>query len=129
METSKRMERARVVKDEIVEKDTHFLSVYVEAKNSCLIMLSEREDKLGTLAIAVPKPKDMLGTVTSSVLLGDKNMILARMFAEYVAAQKEKIALVSIYLETASEVQAQSVLKKLMEKTIHSEAETEGTMA
>jgi hypothetical protein len=56
-------------------------------------------------------------------------MILARMFAEYVAAKKEKIALVSIYLETASEVQAQSVLKRLMEKTIHSEGETEGTMA
>lgn len=123
------MERARVVKDEIVEKDTHFLSVYVEAKNSCLIMLSEREDKFGTLAVAVPKPKDMLGPVASSVLLGDKNMILARMFAEYVAAKKEKIALVSIYLETASEVQAQSVLKRLMEKTIHSEGETEGTMA
>jgi hypothetical protein len=123
------MERARVVKDEIVEKDTHFLSVYVEAENSCLIMLSEREDKFGTLAVAVPKPKDMLGPVASSVLLGDKNMILARMFAEYVAAKKEKIALVSIYLETASEVQAQSVLKRLMEKTIHSEGETEGTMA
>jgi hypothetical protein len=129
METSKGMERARVVKDEIVEKDTHFLSVYVEAENSCLIMLSEREDKFGTLAVAVPKPKDMLGPVASSVLLGDKNMILARMFAEYVAAKKEKIALVSIYLETASEVQAQSVLKRLMEKTIHSEGETEGTMA
>jgi hypothetical protein len=123
------MERARVVKDEIVEKDMHFLSVYVEAENSCLIMLSEREDKLGTMAVAVPKPKDMLGTVASSVLLGDKNVILARMFAEYVAAQKEKIALVSIYLETASEMQAQSILKRLMEKTIHSEAKTEGTMA
>jgi hypothetical protein len=123
------MERARVVKDEIVEKDTHFLSVYVEAKNSCLIMLSEREDKLGTLVVAVPKPKDMLGTVASSVLLGDKNVILARMFAEYMAAQKEKIALVSIYLETTSEMQAQSILKRLLEKTIHSETETEGTMA
>lgn len=51
------MERAKVVKDEIIEHDMRFLAVYVESKNSCLIMLSENEDKLGTLAIAVPKPK------------------------------------------------------------------------
>ena len=91
------MERAKVIKEELLEKDTRFLAVYVEAKNSCMIMLSEKEDKLGTLAIAVPKPKDMVGAATSSVLLGDKNVISARMFAEYVASKKGKIALVSVY--------------------------------
>jgi hypothetical protein len=45
------MERAKVVKDEIVEQNSRFLAVYVEAKNSCLILLSEQEDRLGTLAI------------------------------------------------------------------------------
>ncbi len=119
------MERARVAKDEIIEQNMHFLAVYMETKNSCLILLSEKEDKLGTLAIAVPKPKDMLGSPTSSVLLGDKNAISARMFAEYVAAKKEKIALVSIYLETLNEVQAQSIFKRLLEKVVHVEAEAE----
>ncbi len=122
------MERAKVVKDEIVEQDTHYLAVYVETDNSCLVLLSENEDKLGTLAIAVPRPRDLLGPPTSSVLLGDKNAILARMFAEYVSSKKEKIALVSIYLETASETQAQSIFKRLIEKVVHSEghAEKEG---
>lgn len=122
------MERANVVKDEIVEQDTHYLAVYVETDNSCLVLLSENEDKLGTLAIAVPRPRDLLGPPTSSVLLGDKNAILARMFAEYVSSKKEKIALVSIYLETASETQAQSIFKRLIEKVVHSErhAEKEG---
>jgi len=120
------MERAKVVKDEIIEQNMHFLAVYVESKNSCLILLSEKEDKLGTLAIAVPKPKDLLGSPSSSTLLGDKNAVSARMFAEYVAAKKEKIALVSIYLETMSETQAQSILKRLVEKVIHAEAEKEG---
>jgi len=119
------MERARIVKDEIVEEGAHFLSVYVEAKNSCLILLSEHEDKLGTLAIAVPKPKELLGSPSSSVLIGDKNGISARMFAEYVAARKEKIALVSIYLESMSETHAQAVLRKLVEKAIHTETEKE----
>ena len=101
-------ERAKVVKEELQEKDIRFLAVYVEAKNSIMIMLSEKEDKLGTMAIAVPKPKDLMGQVTSSVLLGDKNVISARMFAELVASKKGKIAMVSVYLETLNELQAQS---------------------
>jgi hypothetical protein len=125
------MERPRVVKDEIVEQDTHFLAVYLETKNSCLILLSEREDKLGTLAIAVPKPKEKLGPATSSILLGDRHAISARMFAEYVAGKKEKIALVSIYLETMDEMQAQSFFKRLIERVVHAAevGEKEGVTA
>jgi hypothetical protein len=123
------MERARVVKDEIVELDKHFLAVYVEAKNSCLVLLSESEDKLGTLAIAVPKPKDLLGPPSSSVLLGDRNAVSARMFAEHVAAKKGKIALVSIFLETVNELYAQSIFKKLIERVTISEMEKEGVTA
>jgi hypothetical protein len=119
------MERAKVVKEEIVEQETHFLAVYLETQNSCLILLSEKQDKLGTLAIAVPKPKGMLGPATSSVLLGDRYVISARMFAEYVASKKDKIALVSIYLETLDEAQAQSFFKKLIEKVVHAEANVE----
>ena len=48
------------------------------------------------------------------------------MFAEYVAMKKEKIALVSIYLETISEMQAQSILKKLIDKVVQAEPEKEG---
>jgi len=123
------VERARVVKDEIVEQNVHFLAVYLEAKNSCLVLLSEREDKLGTLAIAVPRPKDMLGPPSSSILLGDRNAISARMFAENVAERKGKIALVSIYLESADERQAQSIFRKLLDKVAHDEPQREGVMA
>ncbi|MEM2999456.1 MAG: hypothetical protein ACPLIG_06275 [Candidatus Bathyarchaeales archaeon] len=119
------MERAKVIKEELIEKDTRFLAVYVEAKNSCLIMLSEQEDKLGTIAIAVPKPKDLLGPATSSVLLGDKHAISARMFAEYVASKKGKIALVSVYLDKLTEMQAQAFFMKLLEKVIKVEGEKE----
>lgn len=123
------MERARVVKDEIVEQNMHFLAVYMEAKNSCLALLSEREDKLGTLAIAVPRPKDLLGPPSSSILVGDKNATSARMFAEYLAARKGKIALVSVYLESMDERQAQSVLKRLVERVSHDEPQKEGVTA
>ncbi len=123
------MERAAVVKDEIIEQDKRFLAVYVEAKNSCLVLLSEREDKLGTLAIAVPKPKDLIGPPSSSILVGDRNVISARMFAENLAESKGKIAFVSIYLESMDERQAQSAFKKLMERVTHKEPQREGVTA
>jgi len=123
------MERAKVLKEEIIEQNTHFLAVFLETKNSCLILLSEKEDKLGTLAIAVPKPKDLLGPPSSSILLGDRNAISARMFAEYIASRRQKIALVSIYLETVTENQAQSILMRLIEKVVHVEAQKEGATA
>jgi hypothetical protein len=123
------MERAKVVKDEIIEQNMHFLAVYMETTNSCLILLSEREDKLGTLAIAVPQPRDLLGPPSSSTLLGDKNAISARIFAEYVATRKQKIALVSVYLETLTEMQAQSIFMKLIEKVVRAEAGKEGATA
>jgi hypothetical protein len=119
------MERAKVIKEELIEQDTRFLAVYVEAKNSCLIMLSEKEDRLGTLAIAIPKPKDLLGPATSSVLLGDKHAVSARMFAEYVAAKKGKIAMVSVYLDKLSEMQAQTFFMHLLEKVLRVESEKE----
>jgi hypothetical protein len=122
-----KMERAKVIKEELFEQNTRFLAVYVEAKNSCLIMLSEKDDKLGTLAVAVPRPKDMLGPATSSVLLGDKNAVSARMFAEYVASKKGKIALVSVYLDRLGEMQAQTFFMHLIEKVLQAESEKEAT--
>jgi hypothetical protein len=119
------MERAKVVKDELVEKNIHFLAVYLETKNACLMLLSEKEDRLGTLAVAIPKPTNSPGLPSSTVLLGDRNIISARMFAEYLASVKRKIALVSIYLETVSELQAQSIFKKLLERVLPAAVEPE----
>jgi len=109
-------DRANVLKEEINEQDHRFLAVYVESKNSIMLMLSEKEDKLGTMAIAVPKPKDLIGSVTSSVLLGDRNVISSRMFAEYVASKKGKIAVVSVYVETVTEFEAQSFFMHLIDR-------------
>jgi hypothetical protein len=121
----KDFDRANVVKEEIQQRDTRFLAVYVEAKNSIMIMLSEKEDRMGTMAIAVPKPRDMIGSVTSSVLMGDKHVISARMFAEYIAAKKGKIAVVSVYLDRASEIQAQEFFMHLIDKVMKTDKQKE----
>ncbi len=119
------MERAEVIKDELVEQNIHFLAVYLETKNSCLILLSENEDRLGTLAIAIPKPPDTPGLPSSSVILGNRNIISARMFAEYLASKKGKIAIVSVYLERMDEMQAQTILKRLIERVTLTEPKVE----
>jgi len=119
------MERAKVVKEQLFEQNTPFLAVYVESKNSCLVMLSEKEDRMGTLAVAVPKPANLLGPVTSSVLLGNRNVVSARMFAEYVAVKKGKIALVSVYLDKVSELEAQAFFMNLIEKVLQTERQKE----
>jgi hypothetical protein len=90
-----------------------------------MVLLSEKEDKLGTLAIAVPNPRDLLGPVSSSVLVGDRNVISARMFAEYVASKKRKIALVSVYLDKMSEMAAQTFFMQLIEKVLRQERSRE----
>jgi hypothetical protein len=120
------MERAKVVKDELVEQNVHFLAVYLETKNSCLILLSENEDRLGTLAVAIPKPPDTPGLPSSSVVLGNRNVISARMFAEYLASKKGKIAIVSVYLEKMDELQAQVIFKRLIERVTLTEPKMEG---
>jgi hypothetical protein len=124
----KLMERANVIKEEMTEKETRFLAVYVEAKNSCLVLLSENEDKLGTLALAVPKSNDSLGLMaSSSILVGNRNEISARMFAEYVATKKGKIAMVSVYLDKLTEMDAQAYFKKLIEKVLAPEKKEKET--
>ncbi len=117
------MSRAKIVKDEIVEENVRFLIIFIETKNSCLIMLSQNEDRLGTLVAAVPPGKGLIGPSTSSVLLGGKNATLARIIAEKMASKTNKVALVSIYLETLDESMAGPILVRLVDKVTSKKAE------
>lgn len=112
------MSRARIVQEKIVERDTPFLAIHLETKNASLILLSEGEDQLGTLAVAIPQAQKMVGPPLSSVLLGDRNMIIARILAERLAGRMKKIALVSVFSKTVSEREAGTIFLKLVEKTL-----------
>ena len=115
------MSRARIVQEKIVERDTTFLAIYLETKNASLVLLSEGEDQLGTLAVAIPQPQKIVGPPLSSVLLGDRNMIIARILAERLAGKTKKIALVSVFSKTFSERDAGAIFLKLIEKTVRTE--------
>ena len=112
------MPRAKVTQEELKENDFLFVALRVETQNANLLLLSEGEDQLGTLAVALPQSQKMLGPPLSSVLLGDKNVILARAMAERLAAKTGKIALASVFIKTLVEREAGPVLLKLFDKTI-----------
>ena len=112
------MSRAKIVKETIVERDVTFFAVYMETKNANFMLMSESEDRLGTLAVALPQPQELVGPPLSSILLGDRNMTVARVLAELLAKNTNKMALVSVFAKTVSEQEAAPILKKLMDKTL-----------
>ena len=118
------MSRAKIIKEELVERDISFFAVYLETKNANQMFLSEGEDKLGTLAVAMPQPKKLVGSPLSSVLLGDRNMTIARLLAELLAQKTKKISLVSVFTKSFSEQEVAPILRKLMDNALKKEEET-----
>ena len=115
------MSRAKIIKEEIVERDAPFLAIYLETQNSSLLLMSEGEDQLGTLAVAIPQPQKLVGPPLSSILLGDRNIMVTRLLAELLAKNINKMALVSVFIKTLDEKEAGPILKKLMEKILRKE--------
>jgi len=114
---------AKIVQKEIVHGDTAFSAVRVETKNANLLLLSEGEDRLGTLAVSLPPAEKMLGPPVSSILLGDRNTIIARMVAERLAQKTGKIALASIFTTKLNDREVGSAFLELFDKALVEEKE------
>ena len=115
------MSRAKIVKEEMVERDLSFFAVFIETENASQLFLSEGKDRLGTLAVAIPQKQKLVGPPLSSVLLGDRNMMVARVLAELLAQKTNKMGLVSVFTKSISEQEAAPILRKLLEKTLKKE--------
>jgi len=112
------MPEAKVVKEKIRDGDKLFSALYLEVENAGLLLLSEGDDRLGTLAAAVPQRQKMTVPTLSSLLLGDRNVTTARLFAERLADQVNKIALASVFIKSLNEREAGPILVKLFKKTL-----------
>jgi hypothetical protein len=117
------LSRAKVTKEELVENEKSFFAVYLETKNANQLFLSEGEDKLGTLAIAMPQPDNLVGSPLSSVLLGDRNMMVARLLAELLSEKTKKMSLVSVFTKSVNEQEAAPILRKLMDEVLKKDDE------
>ena len=117
------MQRVKIVECEMKQNETLFVGLRVETKNANIVLLSEGEDQLGTLAVGVPQKERMLVPPMSSVLLGDRNVIVARLLAERLAEKTGKIALASVFAKTVAEKDVGSVFLKLFDKTLEGKKE------
>ena len=112
------MSRATIVKEELVEQEKTFLATYIETENASIIMMSEGEDRLGTLAVALPQQQKLASSPLSSILLGDRNIMVTRVLAELLCQQTKKIGLASIFIRSVREQEAAPILRRLLEKTL-----------
>lgn len=120
------MQRVKIVQSEMKQDETLLVATRLETRNANILLLSEGEDQLGTLAVGVPQKERMLGPPMSSVLLGDRNVIVARLLAERLAQKTGKIALASVFAKTIAEKDAGSAFLKLLDKTLEEKKEEEG---
>lgn len=109
--------RAKIVEEEVMRDEGTFYALRVETRNANLLLLSEGEDQLGTLAAALPPTERMVGPAVSSILLGDRNVIIARLLAERLAQRTGKIALASVFAKTINEKDAGKIFLQLLDET------------
>ncbi|MEM1606547.1 MAG: proteasome assembly chaperone 4 family protein [Candidatus Bathyarchaeia archaeon] len=111
------MNRVKVFHEETVEEGRRLSATVIELGNSYIVLLSEGdEENLGTLAVSIPSRLELSRLPLSSILLGERNTITARLIAERLAAFTNKIVLVSTFLKTINEVKAGQVFLRLLEK-------------
>jgi hypothetical protein len=117
------MMRAKIVQQEIKLNETDYCAVRLDTKNATLLLLSEGEDQLGTLAVALPQQNKMLGPPVSSILLGDRNAVIARLIAERLAHKTGKLGLASVFTTKLSDTDAGTAFLKLFDKAFSEEKE------
>jgi hypothetical protein len=114
--------QAKIVREEIKEADSTFSAVLIETKNAYIVLLSEGEENLGTLVVALPQKPGMIGPPLSSTLLGERNATLARLLAERFAKTLKKMVLVSVFVKTLDEREAGRTFLKLSERVLKKKA-------
>jgi len=110
--------RTKIFRETVEEKGTTYLATMLEMKNAYIFLLSEGEEKLGTLAVSVPQKPGMVGPPLSSVLLGERNSMLSRMLAESLARRLGKIILLSIFTRHEAGRKVSHIFLSLLDKLL-----------
>ena len=112
------MPEAKIIREELKEGETIYSAVLIEVKNAYLVLLSESEDNLGTVAVSLPQKPETSTVPLSSVLLGEKNTTIARLIAERLVGSVNKMVLVSVYVRSLDERNVARIFLQLLEKIL-----------
>jgi hypothetical protein len=108
---------AKVFHEETTEEGAKLSATVIELGNSYIVLLSEGDiENLGTLSVSIPVRAEFSRQPLSSILLGERSAILARLIAERIADLTNKIALVSVFIKTLNEQKAGQAFIRLLEK-------------
>jgi hypothetical protein len=107
----------KVYKESLEEEGKMVLGCLVEMENATFVLLDEKESiRLGTLAVAMPEFDGKHHV--SSVLLGDRNAMEAKLLAERISAATGGIVLVSIHMEPLTGLSSLVPLMKLATRLV-----------
>ena len=107
----------KVYEESLEEEGKKLSGCLVKMENACIVLLDEMESiRLGTLAVGMPEfgGKHCI----SSVLLGDRNAMEAKLLAERISATMGGIVLVSIHTEPLAGLASLAPLMKLATKLV-----------
>lgn len=108
------IEEKNILRETIKRKGEVFTLLLIKTNNGCLALFSEGEAAFGTLAVSVPQRVGISDLPVSSILLGDRSSIIAKMLAEKLALKMGKTCLVSIYIKTLKENEVGEIFLDLL---------------
>ncbi|MCW3974820.1 MAG: proteasome assembly chaperone 4 family protein, partial [Candidatus Bathyarchaeota archaeon] len=107
------------IEESIKEDGIEYKLKILDLENSTIAFFYDgKETLLGTLAFALPRG-DTTKSITSSILLGGKNIIISRFLSEKIASKTNKMALVSVYTKLP-EKKTIKIFSKIVDKYLNS---------
>ncbi len=107
----------KVYEESLEEEGKKLSGCLIKMENASILLLDETDNiRLGTLAVGMPEFGGKYHM--SSVLLGDRNVMDAKLLAERVSSAMGGIALVSIHMEPLAGLASLTPLMKLAMKLV-----------
>ena len=112
------LRKMKIFRETVEEEGTIYLATMLKMRNAYIFLLSEGEERLGTLAVSMPQRPGTVGAPLSSVLLGERNSMLSRMLAESLARRLGKIILLSIFTRQEASREISHIFLSLLNKLL-----------
>jgi len=103
--------------EEIEKQDFKFVVDFLNLENAIIAFFNEKDSvNLGTVAVAVPQYDSKV--CVSSILLGERNVLLTKTLAETLAHSYNKMTLVSTHFQEIKDHKIGALILRLAKKML-----------